>query len=119
MNFKKLNISRLLVCLIIGMAYPVLSYVSSEGNKMLRLIDGMTVCGLVLLIFGAFNILVLHGDMDITSFVAARFLSKGKSKGWEAYKKDREDDRKQRFNYPLFTGLLMLAASIVLTVVYY
>lgn len=119
MNFKNLNFSRLLVCLFIGMAYPILSYVSSDGDKLLRLINGMTICSLVLLVFGAFNILVLHGDMDITSFVAARFLSKGKSKGWDAYKKDREDDRKQRFNYPLFTGLLMLGASILLTVIYY
>ena len=119
MKFKNMNPGRLLACLMIGMAYPLLSYLSASGDKLLCLINGMTICGFVLLIFGAFNILVLHGDLDITSFVAARFFSKGNSKGWEAYKKDREEDRQQRFNYPLFTGLLMLAASALLTVACY
>ena len=119
MKFRNLDLKKLIAYLFVAMAYPVLSCVSSADNRLLRLINGMTICALVFIILGMFNLLVLHGDFDITAFVATRFFYRDKAKNYEAYKSDRDDDRKQGFNYPLFVGLLMLIASVILTVYVY
>ena len=119
MNPKNIDFRKLPAYLIVAMAYPLIAYFSAWGDKLLRMIDAMTICAFVFIVIGAFNILVLHGDTDIITFVADRFFTKGKSKGWKAYKEDREESRKHSFNYPLFTGLVMLAAAIILTKIYY
>lgn len=106
------------LCLIVALLYPLYAFVSS-GQSLLKLIDAMTVTGLLFLIFGIIYSLIMHGDFDITEYVAKRSLHRGDVKPFEAFRADKKEERKGRINYPFFIGLLLLLASILLTAFVY
>ena len=115
MKFKHFKWSAGLLYLIVACMVPVLAYVSAEGDKWLPCINAMTIEGLVFLILGVISSLMAHGDFDITEYVTRRFADKKHTKSFEAFKADKKEKREDHFNYPLFTGILMLIASAVLS----
>ena len=114
MKFKNFRLGGFLPHFIIAMAYPAVRALRAESNGLLYLVNGMTIIGLVMIILGVLYNLVLKGDFDITGFIADRALRRTQ-KGYKAYKQDREDEREGSFNYPLFVGILLIAASAVLS----
>ena len=117
MRFRNFKISRFIPNFVIAMAYPLIRCLRAESGGLLYLLNGMTVIGLVLIILGTVYNLVLKGDFDITAFIADRAL-KHTQKGYKAYKEDREEEREGSFNYPLFTGILLLVSSVILSLFY-
>ncbi len=117
-NRFRMNARSALLCLILALLYPVYAYVSSD-RSLLKLMDAMTVTGLLFLVAGIVFSLVKHGDFDITEYVAKRSLRKGDIKPFEAFRADKKEERKDRINYPFFTGLLLLAASALLNLLAY
>ena len=110
MNFKNLKIKPLLINLGICFAFPIIkAYV--ETNKILVFSNTCTIIGLLCLLFGIINSLVLHGDYDITSYIMHRTLNKNNKQNYDSYKKDKEEKRKDSFNYPLLCGIILIIIS--------
>ena len=118
MHFRAFKFQRQLIYLVAAVLYPVFAYLSS-GNSLLKLIDALTVTGFVFLIFGVVYSMIRHGDFDITEYVARRSVRRGDVKPFKAFKADKNEERKNSFNYPFFTSLLLLAAAAVLTIFVY
>ena len=118
MRNRRVKIQRLAATLITAMLYPVYAYVSS-GKSLLKLIDAMTITGLVFIVIGIVYSMVRRGDFDITEYMARRSVRKGNVKPFEAFKEDKKEERKDSLNYPFWTGLLLLAVSGLLTVTAY
>ena len=59
---------------------------------------------------GVISVFIRFGDFDITGYVFRRGVKKD-VKSFREYKKDKEDERKETFNYPLFFGLVFLLVS--------
>lgn len=118
MKFKNVVPSQLIVYLLIACLYPLYRVLSAEQNKLLQAINAFTIVGGVFLIIGILASFVLHGDTDVSSYVVRRALFPKKTKPYDSYKQDRKEERESSFNYPLFTGFLMIAAAIIMTVVY-
>ncbi len=110
MNFKNLKIKSLIIDLVICLLFPLVKAYTSDNNKLLIFSDTCFIIGLITLLFGVINSLVLHGDYDITSFIMHRTIAKDKQ-DYKAYKKDKEDKRKDSFNYPLICGIILLIIS--------
>lgn len=119
MNFKNIKLKDLLICLLVAFLYPIFKYVSSSGDKLLAFINASTIIGLVMVVLGLVNAMVLHGDFDITEFVTRRAFFRKDTKPYDAFKKDKKEQREGRFNAPLLVGLIMLALCAVLTVACY
>lgn len=118
MNPKNIRLKVLLPNLFIAFAYPVIAYFIADSNPLYYMINAMTITGLIFIVLGVLYSFVLHGDLDITSYVAMRALNKGKKKTYADYKQDKNDDRKNSFNYPLLNGILLLIAAAVATAFY-
>ena len=112
------NARNAVICLMLAVLYPLYAYVSS-GRSLLKLMDALTITGLLFLVAGIVFSLVKHGDFDITEYVAKRSLRKGDVKSFDAFKADKKEERKDRINYPFFTGLLLLATSAILNLLVY
>ena len=119
MRFKNIKPKDLLICLLVAFLYPIFKYVSASGDKLLAFLDAATIIGLVMLIFGIVNAMVLHGDFDITEFVTRRAFFRKDTKPYDAFKKDKKEQREGRFNTPLLVGLIMLAVCAVLALIRY
>lgn len=117
-NRFSFNVRNMVLCLVLALLYPLYSYVSS-GRSLLKLMDALTVTGLLFLVAGIVFSLIRHGDFDITEYVAKRSLRKGDIKAFEAFREDKKEERKDYMNYPFFTGLLLLAASALLNLFAY
>ncbi len=118
MRFRSFRVQPFLSTLIVAMLYPIYAYFSSE-RSLLRLIDAMTIMGFVFLIIGVVHSLIRHGDFDIVEYVAKRSLRRGDVKPFDAYKSDKKEERKDSFNYPFLTSLVLFAASAALAVFVY
>ena len=112
------NARNAVICLMLAVLYPLYAYVSS-GRSLIKLMDALTITGLLFLVAGIVFSLVKHGDFDITEYVAKRSLRKGDVKPFDAFKADKKEERKDRINYPFFTGLLLLATSAILNLLVY
>lgn len=110
--FQGFKISNFIASLIIGFIYPIAKTAISE-NKLLVFSDTCFIISLFFIGFGVINSLYLHGDFDITSFIAKRSFTKDKKESYDEYKENINEKRKDSFNYPLFTGLLILIVSII------
>ncbi len=117
MRFGNFRFRTFIQYFIPALIYPVWAYVSS-GGKLIRLMDAMTVTGLVFLILGVVFSMVRLGDFDIVGYVARRTVQKGDVKPFRAYLEDKREERKRGMNYPLLTGAVLLAASALLSLVY-
>lgn len=111
-NFRLSSfIGNFIICII----YPIVKTIVSD-NKLLVLSDTLFIMSLVFIIGGIINSLILHGDFDITSFIARRSLSKDSNLTFEKYKKDKQDERKGSFNYPLLVGIIVLIISYIISI---
>ena len=110
MNFKNLKIKSLLIDLIICLTFPIVKAYSSTNNKLLIFSDICTIIGFLCLLFGVINSLILHGDYDVTSYIMQRTIHKN-SQNFDSYKKDKEEKRKDSFNYPLLCGIILIIIS--------
>lgn len=119
MRLRNVKIKRLITILVIAFLYPFYRYISSDNDQLLDFINAVTIIGIVFLVFGVFNILVMHGDFDITEYVAKRALFRKATKPYKAFKEDKKEEREGRFNYPLLTGIIMVAAAAILTLINY
>lgn len=118
MNFKNCRARDLLIHLGIAFLFPVYKYVSSTDSKLLYLINAATIVGMVFFVIGILYSFLLHGDLDVTEYFALTALKKN-NKPYDAFKKDKKEQREGRFNYPLLVGVLMVIISAILTLIYY
>lgn len=114
MNFKNLKIKNLLLNLFICFLYPLFRLIVSN-NKMLALSDSCFILGLLLVLLGGVNILLIHGDLDITGYIANRAFNKDSTQDYKAFKKEREAKRKDSFNYPLLCGIILLLIAYIVS----
>ena len=118
MRFRPFKLKALLPYLSIAIIYPVISLITAD-QKLLKFIDAMTITGAVFLILGIIGNLTRHGDFDITEYIARRSLRRGGMKSFSAFREDKEEKRKDSANYPFLTGLILLAVSAVMSVLFY
>ena len=118
MHFRSFRLRDFLYHLIPALVYPVYSLVSS-GRNLVKFIDALTIVGFVLLVLGVVLSLIRHGDYDISEFVIRRSVNKGDYKPFRAFKDDKREKRKDSMNYPLFIGILFLAAAALITIFVY
>jgi len=104
--------------LIPALIYPVYAYIAS-GKQLLKLMDALTVMGIVFFVIGVFYSLIRHGDFDIAEYVAKRSLRKGNVKPFAAFKDDKKEERKDSVNYPFLVCALLLLSSAVLAIFCY
>lgn len=104
--------------LIVAMIYPVIAFLTSD-NSLLKLIDAMTITGLILLIIGVVFSLRHHGDFDIMEYVTQRAFHRGDIKPFRAFLSDKKEERKDSYNYPSLTGCLLLIVSALLALLVY
>ena len=115
LNFKRIRLRPLMVHLIVTLLYPVFKVVTAQSNRLLIFTDIITVIGLVMVAGGVLYALVLHGDFDISAFLMKRGMQKEPKQSFRAYLMDVYEKREEAFNYPLFIGLLYLAAALLLS----
>ncbi len=118
MHFRSFRFRQFLYYLLPSLFYPVYVWITAE-NKLLKFIDALTVTGFVFLIIGIIYSLLSHGDFDIMEYVAKRSLYKGDVKPFEAFKADKNENRKDSFNYPFCVCILLFLTAGILTVFVY
>ena len=116
-SFKSIKIRTLLIVIPLTLAYPIIKACISSANRLMIFSDTLLIISLVLLAFGVLFTFARFGDFDITRFIFHRGTDKN-AKSFQDYKKDREDVRKETFNYPLFFGLIYLAVSLFIAFVF-
>lgn len=119
MKFKNIRLKDLLIHLCIAAVYPLFACYTADSNPLLRLINALTVVGLIYLVIGVFCSFSMHGDLDITEYFALRRVMHKTVKSFENFKKDKTAQREGRFNYPLLLGIIMLAAAAVMALFFY
>ena len=82
----------------------------TSSNKLVVFSDSLFITSLILIALGVISVFIRFGDFDITGYVFRRGVKKD-VKSFREYKKDKEDERKETFNYPLFFGLVFLLVS--------
>lgn len=118
MHFRPIKLKALIPYLSIAMIYPVISLITAE-KKLLKFVDAMTITGVVFLILGIIGNLTRHGDFDITEYIARRSLRRGGMKSFAAFREDKKEKRKNSANYPFLTGVILLAVSGVMSVLFF
>ena len=115
-RFRNIKPGTMLSHLIITLAYPAGKAFVSDQNRLLIFTDTMTIIALILVVCGLVYASVLQGDWDLSGFVFRRglWLGQAPKDNYRAYSADRKAAREAAFNYPLFLGLLYLAAAAVL-----
>lgn len=111
MNFKNIKLKNLLVNLLITLIYPIVKLFISN-NKIIAFSDSCFILGVLLSIVGTVNLLVIHGDLDITGFILQRSLNKN-THDYQTFKKDQDNKRKDSFNYPLLCGIILIIISYI------
>lgn len=112
MKLKNLNFKTLIITLIIFLIYPILKAIFSN-NHLVALSDSMLIIGLISIIIGIFNSAVLHGDYDISSYLAHRKKFKNDNIDFKTYANEQKEKRKDSFNYPLLIGIIFLIISVI------
>lgn len=120
MNFRSFRLKQFFLYLLPALTYPLYAWITAEQKlKLLKFIDALTIMGFVFLVIGIIYSLIRHGDFDITEYVAKRSLRKGDVKSYEAFKEDKKESRKDRFNYPFCICILLFLAAGLLTAFVY
>ncbi len=112
-NFKSIRLRTMVIVVPLTLAYPVGKALISSSNRVMIFSDTLLIISLVLIAIGVLFTFTRHGDFDISRYVFRRGVDKN-AKPFDAYRKDLEDRRSETFNYPLFFGLVYLAASILI-----
>lgn len=120
MRLRSFCFRQFIAWMLPALAYPVYVWIATEESlKLLKLIDALTVMGLVFLIIGVIFSLVRHGDFDIMEYVAKRSLRKGDIKPFKAFQEDKKENRKDSCNYPFCVCVLLFLAAAALTLFLY
>ena len=133
MKFRNIKIKNLMVSILVSFAYPITKSLISK-NRLLVFSDTCLIIGLFSLVLGLMNLLYLHGDFDITNYIAhtlitregnnlASFLTRKNNLLGTATTSERADlvsfiekqknKRKDSFNYPLFCSIILLIMSYI------
>ena len=110
MRFRSFKLRDFLFCLGASLVYPLVVLATAE-KKLLKVMDALTVSGLVFLAAGVVYSLIRHGDFDIMEYVSKRSYRKAEMKPFEAFKSDKKEQRKDSMNYPFLVGILLLLLS--------
>lgn len=113
-GLKNIKPATLLAHVFVTLAYPAIKALSAPRSRLLLFTDALTIIALALVVCGLIYALILRGDLDVSGFVVKRGLQRDRKQSYQAYKADRKEEREAAFNYPLFLGLLYLAAAGVL-----
>ncbi len=111
-SFRSVRLPVLLTAVPLTLAYPAAKALISSKNRIMIFSDSLLIISLVLIAMGVLFTLTRFGDFDITKYVFRRGTDQN-AKPFAEYKKDREEERKSTFNYPLFFGLVYLAVSFL------
>ena len=112
MKFKNIKIRELITALLVSFLYPVARAVTSK-NPLVAFSDSTFIIGLLGILFGVFTASVLHGDYDLTSYLAHRKKLQNNEIDFATYEAEQKEKRKDSFNYPLFIGILFLILSFI------
>lgn len=110
-RIKAFRLSSFIPNLVIALCYPIIKTCISE-NKLLVFSDSCIIVGLLFTVIGIFNLLYLSGDFDITAYITSKFLLK-ENRSFDTYESDAHEKRKDSFNYPLLTGILLVIISYI------
>ena len=116
-NFKNIKLKTLLIALPLMLAYPIVKALISSANRLMIFSDALLIISLISIALGILFTFTRHGDFDITRYIFRRGIDKN-VKSFDEYKKDREEQRDETFNYPLFFGLVFLAVSMLIAYVF-
>ncbi|MBR4910699.1 MAG: DUF3899 domain-containing protein [Clostridia bacterium] len=116
-TLNKSKIKTMLIAAPVTLAYPVIKALTAEKNKLTVFSDTLLIISLILILAGVVATFARFGDFDITRYVFVRSIDKNTKKFGE-YKKDRDEQRSETFNYSLFFGLIYLAVSIIIALVF-
>ena len=118
-RFKNIKIKTLLIHLIITLAYPAARALTAAQNKLGLFTDALTIIGGLLIVIGIFYNFYLHGDFDRTAYVITRCASGTVQKPYAEYQKDKNKDREESFNYPLYLGILYILVSAAISYIWF
>ena len=114
-SFKNIKAKILIPHLVITLAYPAVKAYISKFNRLMIFADSLLIVGGLLILIGVFYSLYLHGDFDHTAYTLRRGIDKTMNKTFEDYKNTYNEEREESFNYPLFLGILFVAASVIIS----
>lgn len=114
--FKNFKFSSFIANFSFAISYPIIKTIVTDGNKMVIFSDTILIMALVFIIVGVIYSFVLHGDLDITSFVAKRTLSRNSNLSYEKFTEDNKNKRKGSFNYPIFVGIVCIIISYIVSI---
>jgi len=113
---KRFKLSYFLPNIIVSGAFPfIFAMRAPKAERLLKFTNALTIVGLIMIIFGVIYHLYLKGDFDITQYLAKRSMDAKNTKPFDAYMEDKEDKKKELFNYPLLVGFLFIGISVVIT----
>ena len=118
-RFKNIKPQTLLAHAVVTLLYPFARAVMASSQRLLIFTDCMTIVAAILIIAGVIYSLYLHGDFDISSYVMRRARSNAPKQTFEAYKANQKERREASFNYPLFLGVVYMAAALFIAYVIY
>jgi len=118
MKIKNFRWQNFLVVSLYVLTYPALKAFTSGGNRLLVFLDVLTIVSTVMVLIGVLNHLYLKGDFDATRYIFVRKMS-GKEIDYDRYIKEKQEQKKDRFNYPLFTGLFYLVLAYIASRIFY
>ncbi len=117
-RLKNIRLRGLLSHMIVTLAYPAVKAYMSESHRLLVFTDSMPIIAAVLVVGGIIYSAFLHGDFDISAFVIRRGIRRDAPQDFRSYKAEKEEKREEAFNYPLFLGIIYLAAAAVIAWVF-
>lgn len=109
---KKMNIKIMIYYSLISLLYPLLRFFM-KGLSIVAFSDSCFILAVLFLLWGIVYSLVLHGDFDITSYIAKRSFLKQRNESFEEYLQEQKEKREDKFNYPLYNGLFLLVIALI------
>lgn len=109
---KKINIKIMIYYSLISLLYPLLRFFM-KGLSIVAFSDSCFILAVLFLLWGIVYSLVLHGDFDITAYIAKRSFLKQRNESFEEYLQEQKEKREDKFNYPLYNGLFLLVIALI------
>ena len=109
---KKMNTKIMIYYTLISMLYPLLRFFM-KGMNMVAFSDSCLIMAALFLLWGIVYSLVLHGDFDITAYIAKRSILKQRNESFTEYLQEQKEKREDKFNYPLYNGLILLLIALI------
>ena len=112
-RFQNIKPRVLITHILVTLLYPLARTIMASSQRLLVFTDALT------LIAGVVYALFLHGDFDISSFVMRRGMKNAPKQTFEAFMANQKERREESFNYPLFLGIVYIAAALIIAYVFY